>query len=109
MNSRTNILNSELERFVGILKDKYHPEKVIVFGSQASGKIHTWSDLDVAIIKKTNKPFIDRLKEVALLTSPDIGCDILVYTPEEFATMSKENLFVKEEIIKRGRVVYETN
>jgi len=49
------VLNQELERIVEVLKNKYKPEKIIAYGSIATGKIHEWSDIDIAIIKKTSK------------------------------------------------------
>ena len=104
---RKEKLEKELERIVAILAAKYKPQKVILFGSLANGKVKQWSDLDLAIIKETNKKFIKRLKEVALLTDPEVGVDFLVYTPEEFSQMAKDNYFVKDEIINKGKVVYE--
>jgi len=34
------------------------------------------------------------------------GADILVYTPEEFEIV-KDRLFSQEEVLKKGRVLYE--
>lgn len=104
---RKKKLEKELKRIVGILAVKYNPKKVILFGSLANGKVRSWSDLDLAIIKETDKKFIKRLKEVALLTDPEVGVDFLVYTPQEFDRMAKDNYFVKEEIVSKGKVVYE--
>jgi hypothetical protein len=33
--------------------------------------------------------------------------DILVYTPEEFAQLSQERTFVRQEILAKGKVIYE--
>jgi len=52
--------------------------------------VQEWSDLDIAIIKQTNKPFYQRLREVALLCRPSVGVDFLVYTPEEFQRLLAE-------------------
>jgi len=41
------------------------------------------------------------------LLKPRVGIDILVYTPDEFAQMSQERLFVRQEIAAKGRVLYE--
>ena len=79
---RKDLLQEELFRITGILTRKYHPQKIILFGSFANEKIKRWSDLDIAIVKNTQKRFMDRLKEVALLTQPKVGVDFLVYTPK---------------------------
>lgn len=104
---RKKRLEKELARIVSLLASKYQPQKIILFGSLANGNVKEWSDLDLAIIKETNKKFIKRLKEVVLLTDPEVGTDFLVYTPKEFSQMAKENYFVKEEIIGKGKILYE--
>ena len=46
-------LEKELHRIVATLIEKYKPEKIILFGSLATSKIHEWSDIDILIIKET--------------------------------------------------------
>lgn len=105
---RETQLTQALAQILEILTTQYQPEKVILFGSMASGTVHEWSDLDLVIVKDTSKPFLQRLTEVALLCRPRIGVDFLVYTPNELAQMiSEQNPFVLEEIVRRGKVVYE--
>ncbi len=60
-----------------------------------------------AIIKDTDKRFLDRTKEVMQLLQPCIGVDILVYTPEEFARLFQERRFIRDAIIGQGKVRYE--
>ena len=94
-------LQKELNRCISILKEKYHPKKVLLFGSLASDKINKWSDIDLILIKDTKKPFLERSKEVLLLLKPKVGMDILVYTPDEFRQLSEKRFF-KEEIVRKG-------
>jgi predicted nucleotidyltransferase len=90
------------------LKKRYNPEKIIVFGSYATGNIKETSDIDILIVKKTKKHFIDRLKEVAGLCDYDVGVDFLVYTPEEIKKMQQEhNYFIVDEVLAKGKVMYE--
>lgn len=80
-----------------------------MFGSLVTGDIHEWSDIDLVIIKRTDLPFLQRLDEARHLLHPRVGTDILVYTPEEFEQMSQTRLFVQEEILDKGIVIYERN
>ena len=57
---RSEILRNELKRIVSIIKKGYNPEKIILFGSLANGKIHQWSDIDMLIVKDTDKRPVDR-------------------------------------------------
>src|SRR2546426_9997027 len=66
-----------------ILIREHEPEKMILFGSAAQGEIHEWSDLDLVVIKRTDKPLLERIEEVLRLVRPKVGLDVLGYTPEE--------------------------
>ncbi len=101
-------LEEELHRMSQILIREYAPEKLILFGSVAQGEIHEWSDLDLVVIKKTDKPLLERTEEVLRLVRPKVGLDVLVYTPEELDSLVDERrVFVLDEIIYKGAVVYE--
>lgn len=102
-------LNKELKRITRVLKKKYKPEKIILFGSAAAGRVKRWSDLDIAVIKNTQKRFYDRIGEVLMLADPHEAVDFIVYTPQEFKDMQSYSWFVNEEIVKKGKVVYEKN
>lgn len=104
-NKRRRILLTELERIRGELITKYHPQKIILFGSLLKSRIKKNSDIDLVIVKDTNKPFIDRAIEVALLTQPNFAVDFLVYTPGEYEQMSLENNYFFNELNK-GKVIY---
>lgn len=101
-------LNQALDQILTTLITKYHPEKIILFGSMANATVDEWSDLDLVIIKDTPLPFMQRLKEVALLCLAAVGVDYLVYTPEEFSKMLfEQHPFILNEVIHRGKVLYE--
>lgn len=105
-NKRKKILLKELKRIKKELLTKYHPKKVILFGSLLTGGVRENSDIDLVIVKETDKPFIERAIEVALLIRPNVAIDFLVYTPLEFKQMSLGNNYFFNEINK-GKVIYE--
>lgn len=104
---RAIVLENEFDRWIKILKNKYHPEQIILFGSYAKNRITSGSDIDLVIIKKTNKPFLERTKEVLLLIRPKVGVDILVYTPIEFKKLKMNRPFFRDEIVLKGEVIFE--
>ena len=74
----------------------YDPEKIIVFGSYARGDVDRYSDIDLAIIKRTTKRFIERLVEADSYLNLPLCVDLFVYTPEEFQAMIEEgNPFIE--------------
>ena len=107
LSERKAQLEQELARFVRVLSADATVEKMIVFGSLASGEIHEWSDIDLLVVKRTDKRFLDRLHEVRLMLKTHEAADFVVYTPQEFVEMAQNRRFVREEIVEKGRVVYE--
>lgn len=99
-------MDQQIQNIVDNLVKNYQPEKVILFGSMASGKPQRWSDVDLVAIKKTDKRFYDRIGEVTALIPHDLPIDILVYTPEEFTQMAN-SYFIKNEVLGKGRILYE--
>lgn len=95
-----------LKRLIELLKS-YNPERIILFGSRARGEADEYSDYDIIVIKKTKKPFMERLKDmIPYLVKFDGTAEILVYTPEEFEKMKEFGLgFIVQ---KEGIVLYES-
>ncbi len=105
---RKDQLQKNLDRIVQALVQRYSPESIRLFGSMSDGNIHEWSDLDLVIIKDTEKPFYERLREVAVICESDVSVHYFVYTPEEFRRLQGSgHFFVNHEIIEKGRVLYE--
>jgi uncharacterized protein len=100
-------LESELQRFLPIVTEQLHPDLIILFGSLASGQVHEWSDLDLAVIAETELPFLERLEQIYLRFEPHVGLDVFVYTPKEWDDLKATRLFVQQEIVQKGRVLYE--
>ena len=104
---RKEALEKELHRIVATLIEKYQPEKIILFGSLASGGMHEWSDIDLLIIKETGKRLLDRVTDItAMLDYPRIAMDIFVYTPEEVEYLVREGSQFIAEILEQGKILY---
>lgn len=104
---REKSLKDELERIVEVIKNEYAPEKIVLFGSLASDHVHEWSDIDLLVIKRTDKRPIERSMELANLIRPKIGIDLFIYTPEEYSLLLKERYSFILNVLKTGKTVYE--
>jgi predicted nucleotidyltransferase len=85
----------------------YGPEKIILFGSAARGDADEHSDIDLIVIKRTNKRFIERLIEAGTYLPITARVDIFVYTPEELEAMIEEGNPFIESALRDGKIVYE--
>lgn len=100
-------VKAQIEKLKGRLIKEYNPEKIILFGSLAKGDYHELSDIDMIVIKKTKKRFLERIGDVLMLNDTNMCLECFVYTPDEFAKMiEEENPFI-EEALKSGVVLYE--
>ena len=100
--------DGELATIVQRLVQRYRPEKIILFGSAAAGTADADSDIDLLVIKQTDDGYFDRLAKVRCLLDTWQPLDIFVLTPRELRKAVSENrYFVVEEVLKKGRVVYE--
>ena len=96
----------ELGQIVWSLKP-YKPLKIILYGSFARGDYHALSDVDLLIVKDTDRPFLDRIGEVLRLCRTALSIEPLVYTPAELAQMEDEGNSFLDEVFKKGVTVYE--
>ncbi|MSQ14936.1 MAG: nucleotidyltransferase domain-containing protein [Dehalococcoidia bacterium] len=83
----------------------FQAEKIILFGSYATGKTRRDSDVDLLIIKQTSDAFLERHKKARMLLKTTTPVDIFVLTPEESERAKQNNLLVKE-AVETGTIVY---
>ncbi|MBU0600635.1 nucleotidyltransferase domain-containing protein [bacterium] len=107
MKAVINLFLEEVKEIVQILKIKYKPEKIILFGSLANGKTDEDSDIDLIIIKQTKKNPWERAAEVDQFIKHNVPVDFLVYTPEEVKERVQINDFFIKEVLEKGQVIYE--
>lgn len=100
------LIMDELERIVGVIIRGYGPEKIILFGSLASGKIREDSDIDLIVVKSTDKDPWDRSKEIDEIVDHNVPIDILVYTPKEIEERLLVNDCFVKEFSEQGKVMY---
>lgn len=98
-----------IQDIVGKLVAGYAPERVILFGSYASGTPRPDSDIDLLIIKETSERFIDRWVSVRrLLSDPKrtIALETLILTPGEVLERLAVGDQFLAEIVEEGEVLY---
>lgn len=86
---------------------KYHPRKVVLFGSVATDKKNP-NDIDLLVIKDTSEKRIKRVQDLYKLINWSFPLDIVVRTPEEVAAgVVAKNEFYTEAL--KGKTLYEAN
>jgi len=106
---KTKIDIPELERIVKQIVEKFHPQKIILFGSRAYGKADKDSDFDLMIIMETKERVVQTAAKISASIDHPFPLDILVHTPEQIEKRLKlGDSFIKE-IVSKGIVLYEAS
>jgi uncharacterized protein len=103
-----NIPLSAIRRFARQIAERFHPHKIILFGSYAYGKPHEESDVDLLVIMPTRNA-IDQAVRIDLAFERPFSLDVHVRTPFQMKQGLKEgdcDWFLRE-IMDKGRVLYE--
>ncbi len=93
----------ELKKFTENLKADYPDERVILFGSRATGRVGPDSDVDLIIVSERFRRmnFIKRAARMYDYWNLNYPVDFLCYTPAEFRNLRKKVSIVSH-AIKEG-------
>jgi predicted nucleotidyltransferase len=92
------------------IKARFHPERIVVFGSHASGAATEESDVDLLIVADTDLPPKERFPAVSrLLADYPASFDVILKTPEEFRRFRSVVNHIVYFADRYGKVVYERN
>ncbi len=98
----------EIRAYARRIVEKFNPEKIILFGSYGYGKPSEDSDVDLLVVMKTRRRELKMIVEVRRACAPaPFPLDLLVRRPEVLARRIKEGDWFLEEIVERGKVLYE--
>ena len=96
-----------LEEVVRRVVDVAQPERIVLFGSAARGRMGPDSDVDLLVIKRgiaRKRPLAIAIRR-ALRGLPE-AFDILVATPDEVARYGESPALIFREALREGRTLY---
>jgi predicted nucleotidyltransferase len=96
---------SVIRRFAREVAERFHPEKIILFGSHAYGRPHADSDVDILVIMPARNE-LDQAVRISLAVEAPFPLDLIVRTPRKLAWRLKEGDWFLREIVSRGKVLY---
>ncbi|MBA7655307.1 hypothetical protein ES703_63211 [subsurface metagenome] len=99
---------AQIEELVRRIGQQFHPERIVLFGSYASGQATEDSDVDLLVVAETTLPPPERYGAVRRLVADfPAAFDIIVKTPEEYTRWRSVVNHIVYFADKYGRVLYE--
>lgn len=98
------ILDSMVERIVA----RFHPEKIILFGSHARGEATFDSDLDILVVMDIQGSRRQIANEIDLLLADRmVPLDLIILTPDELERQRDLVGTIAHEAVREGVLIYE--
>ncbi len=103
------VTDTQIQNLIEEIAEGYKPEKIYLFGSYANGTANEDSDIDLFIVKDTDKRWIDRGVELrmGIKNYPYTGMDIIIYTPKEFDEAMLKFMNIGKIAVNTGKLMYE--
>ena len=101
-----NIPLSAIRRFARKIAERFHPEKIILFGSYAYGKPHAESDVDLMVIMQARN-VVDQSVRIDLAFEAPFSLDLIVRTPWQIERGLRDDNWFLREVLEKGKVLYE--
>ena len=97
----------QIQAYADEVARRFHPEKIILFGSHARGQPSSDSDVDLLVVM----PHVKRAPYQAAAIRTEVRApfplDLLVRSPQQFRRRLDEGDYFMREIAERGRVLHE--
>lgn len=103
------IMMEQIESLGNRIAHEFQPDRIILFGSYAYGRPNQDSDVDLLVILPfVGKP-VRKAIEIRSRINPKIPVELVVRTPQQVAERIANNDWFMQEILEKGRVLYEAN
>ncbi len=103
-----NVPLSAIRRFARQIAERFHPEKIILFGSYAYGQPHNESDVDLLVVMPAHDVVAQEIR-IGLALDRPFSHDIVARTPKQIERGLREDdcdWFLRE-VFEKGKVLYE--
>jgi predicted nucleotidyltransferase len=101
-------ITDALDDMVGRIVARFHPDRIILFGSHANGNATEDSDFDLLIVMPVEGCRRTKANEIDLaLSDRTIPVDVIVVTPDQFVRQSDAIGSIVREAVREGRTLYE--
>ena len=96
-----------IEHLADEIARRFHPRRIVLFGSYATGTATEDSDVDLLIVMPHRGPDYETASRIRLVLDVPFPMDILVRSPVEVRRRLAMNDFFLSDIIQQGLVLHD--
>jgi len=89
------------------IAEEFRPERIILFGSHASGHAREDSDVDLLVVMPFQGKGARKSAEILNRVEPDFPVDVIVRTPRQMRERLADSDFFLRDVVKNGKILYE--
>lgn len=108
IDTRKRIPMQVIQRLVQRIAEKFHPRRIILFGSYAYGQPRPESDVDLLVVMDTSLKESVQALQIRQAINALFGLDLIVYTPENLEKRIAWGDSFLREITTQGIILYES-
>jgi predicted nucleotidyltransferase len=101
-----NVPQSAIRGFARQIAERFHPNKIMLFGSYAYGRPREESDVDLLVIMPATDEIAQSIRITLALQRP-FPVDVIVKTPKHVERGLREEDWFLREVMEKGKVLYE--
>lgn len=100
---------NQIQAFSQQIAENFQPERIILFGSYASGKPTEDSDVDLLVILPFEEMPVQKAIAIRQQLKAPFPLDLMARTPQQIQQRLEMGDFFMQDIMQNGRVLYEAH
>ena len=104
--SNWKITMAAIRRYALQIAERFQPDKIILFGSQANGDTHPDSDVDLMVIMPARNE-LDQAVKISWEVPAPFPVDLLVCKPKDWILRLEDGEYFITDMEANGKVLYE--
>ncbi len=100
---------NDIEKFSRALVQEFHPHRIFLFGSHATGKARDDSDVDILVTMDYNGNSLRAAAQIIRKIKPRFAVDLIIRTEKELNDRIEQNDDFLKEVSRNGHILYESH
>jgi predicted nucleotidyltransferase len=107
INIRKRIPQVAIDAVVEQIVKKFHPQRIILFGSYAHGEPRLESDVDLLVVMDTPLKEMEQAVRICEALDYHFGLDLLARKPATLTRRLEQGDYFLREVMDKGKILYE--